>query len=146
MLICEHFRQKPVLDDQGSIDLVLEKIEGVSGIACEINVTSTVDYEVGNVTKCLKAGFSQVAVICPRTERLARLEEAVNGCLAPVQSKLVAFYSPDAFIAFLQTLALKEIQTPEDTGTEVRRGYKVKRSFVALSPEESKRGKMPRSK
>jgi len=132
--------EKSVLAGQGSIDLVIERVGGGSGIACEINVTSTVDYEVGNVTKCLKAGFSRVAVICPRTERLARLEEAVNGCLAPVQSKQVAFYSPDTFIAFLQALALEELRTPAEAtpAPEVRRGYKVKRSFVTLSPEESK--------
>jgi hypothetical protein len=132
--------EKSVLDGQGSIDLVLEKVGGNIGIACEINVTSTVDYEVGNVTKCLKARFSRVAVICPRPERLARLEEAVNGCLAPVQSKQVGFYSPDAFISFLQNLALEEIQPSVEAATapEIRRGYKVKRSFVALSPEESK--------
>jgi hypothetical protein len=132
--------EKSVLEGQGSIDLVLEKVGGGSGIACEINVTSTVDYEVGNVTKCLKAGFSRVAVICPRSERLARLEEAVNGCLAPIQSKQVGFYSPDAFISFLQNLALEEIQPSEEVAPapEIRRGYKVKRSFVALSPEESK--------
>ena len=132
--------EKSVLDGQGSIDLVLEKTSGNNRIACEINVTSTVDYEVGNVTKCLKAGFSRVAVICPRSERLARLEEAVNGCLAPIQSKQVGFYSPDAFISFLQNLALEEIQPSVEAATapEMRRGYKVKRSFVALSPEESK--------
>lgn len=130
--------EKPVLDGQGAVDLVLEKPERV--IACEINVTSTIDQETGNVSKCLKAGFSEVAVICPKADRLSRLAEAMRGCFAPAQVAKTKFYSPDEFIAHLQNATLEDskILTNTEGSDERRRGYKIRRHFVELSPEESK--------
>jgi hypothetical protein len=130
--------EKPVLDGQGSIDLVLEK-PGHS-IACEINVTSTIDYEVGNVTKCLRAGFARVAVICPRPDRLARLSEAVNGCVSPEEASKIIFLLPEDFIAHLQS-AIIEAPAPPETSPpteKLRRGYKVRSHYVEVSPEEAK--------
>jgi hypothetical protein len=103
-------------------------------------VTSTIDQEIGNVSKCLKAGFSEVAVICPKPDRLLRLSEAMRGCFAPEQVAKTKFYSPDEFIAHLQNATLEDAKTPINTGTggERQRGYKVRRHFVELSPEESK--------
>ena len=129
--------EKPVLDGQGSIDLTLEKPG--HAIACEINVTSTIDYEVGNASKCLKAGFARVAVICPNADRLLRLAEAMKGCFSPDQVSRIGFYSPDDFISYLQTATIEETPTGTPAPTEERRrGYKVKRSFVQLSPEDAK--------
>jgi len=130
--------EKPVLDGQGSIDLVLEK-SGHS-VACEINVTSTIDYEVGNVTKCLKAGFVRIAVICPRPDRLARLSEAVKGCLPPDEASKINFYSPEDFITSLQNIIVEAPASPQTTPPteERRRGYKVRRHYLELSPEDAK--------
>ena len=52
--------EKEILDGQGSVDVVLERDEIT--IACQVCVTTTIDHEVGNVAKCLKAGFQLVAV------------------------------------------------------------------------------------
>ena len=52
--------EKGVLDGKGSVDLLLERAGHT--IACEISITTTIDHEVGNVAKCLKAGFSDVAI------------------------------------------------------------------------------------
>jgi hypothetical protein len=130
--------EKPVLEGQGSIDLVLEK-PGYA-VACEINVTSTIDYEVGNVSKCFKAGFAKVAVICPNPERLSRLVEAMKGCFAPEQVAKIVFLSADDFIAHLQTETLAEVSGPAkaEPAQERLRGYKVTRHFVQLSPEDAK--------
>jgi hypothetical protein len=130
--------EKAVLDGQGSIDLVLEKPG--HAIACEINVTSTIDYEVGNVTKCLRAGFVRIAVICPRPDRLARLSEAVKGCLAPDEAAKVSFHSPEDFITHLQSVIIEEPASPQTSPPteERRRGYKVRRHYVELSPEDAK--------
>jgi hypothetical protein len=129
--------EKSVLDGAGSIDFVLER-DGVA-IACEINVTSTIDYEIGNVRKCLKAGFSQIAVICPRAYRLARLEEAVRGCFAAEEAAKVSFHSPDDFISSIQKPAAPVGATSSAAPAETtRRGYKVKRHFVEVSEEDAK--------
>src|SRR5438046_10522261 len=69
--------EKEILDGQGSVDLVLENPN--QAIACEITITTTVDHEVGNVAKCLKAGFATIAVVATDEERLRKLESEVNG-------------------------------------------------------------------
>lgn len=129
--------EKPILDGQGSVDLVLER-PGLS-IACEINVTSTIDYEVGNAAKCLKAGFEQIAVICASADRLFRLSDAIRGSFSPEQVSRIEFHSPDSFLTALQQkMAEGGPISPEQATESRRRGYKVKRRFVELSPQEAR--------
>jgi hypothetical protein len=129
--------EENVNDRAGSIDLMLEK-DG-SAIACEINVTSTIDYEVRNVGKCLKAGFERVAVICPRADRLFRLEEAVRGCFATEDVAKVRFYSPDDFIASVKESSSSPGAATLGGSTKTRRrGYKVRRSVVDVPDAEAK--------
>jgi hypothetical protein len=130
--------EESVLDRAGSVDLVLER-DGAA-IACEINVTSTVDAEVGNVGKCLKAGFKQIVVICPRPDRLSRLEEAVRGCFPAGEFTKMSFHSPDDFIALLQkpTGTGSGAPPPNAPIEKKSRGYKVKCSFVEVSEEDAK--------
>jgi hypothetical protein len=54
--------EKQIGESQESIDLFLER--GDRKIACEISVSTTIDHEVGNVAKCLKAGLPEVTIIC----------------------------------------------------------------------------------
>lgn len=129
--------EKTVLDGRGSVDLALEKQE--RSIACEISVTTTIDHEVGNVTKCLKAGFEHIAVISGKTERLRQISEAIKMALPGEQSARIEYYLPDEFIAHLQSLTLEDVQKlPANAPEERKRGYRVKRSFVQLTPEEAK--------
>ena len=71
--------EKQIAGSQESVDLLLER--GDQKIACEISVTTTIDHEVGNAAKCLKAGWPQVAIICVGTDRLQKIAEAVAGSL-----------------------------------------------------------------
>jgi hypothetical protein len=130
--------EKPVLDGQGSVDLVLEKAG--QSIACEISVTTTIDHEIGNIRKCLKADFPHVVVICPKAARLEQIRDAAKGCLAPDAASRVDFCSPEEFIACVETLSLEAAEKKVDAPPqeERRRGYKVKRSYVDLPPEEMK--------
>lgn len=128
--------EKQVLDGHGSIDMVLEKMGFV--LACEINVTSSIDYEVGNARKCLKAGFQHVASICPKPGQLQKLANAIRGCLSAEDAKKVEFFSPDEFVAYLQKLDLGEVSSVPAPTEETNRGYKIKRTYVQLTPEESK--------
>jgi hypothetical protein len=126
--------EKPVLDGQGSVDLWLERTG--QSIACEISISTTIDHEVGNVAKCLKAGLPKVAVICLDGERLRKIGNAVSGSLGSESAARVEYYQPDQFIAHLKTLPLPVAPTP--AALKTRRGYKVKSSFSDLSPEEQK--------
>jgi hypothetical protein len=117
------------------IDLALEK--GGQVIACEISIMTTVDHEVGNVSKCLKAGCRHVAVICVNEARLAKIQTAVLGCLSAEEVLRVAYYLPDQFIDYLQKLRV-ENKTPTDKQETVLGKYKVKSRASKLSPEETK--------
>jgi hypothetical protein len=117
---------------EGSVDLLLERPDQT--FACEISITTTIDHEVGNVAKCLKAGFPTVAVICVDEERLKKIEAAVTGSLGSDLAARVVYCQPDEFIARLQALPPQVPKAPE--APETRRGYKIKRSVRELTPEE----------
>ena len=126
--------EKPVLDGQGSVDLWLERTGQT--IACEISISTTIDHEVGNVAKCLKAGVPKVAVICLDEERLRKIGSAVSGSLGAELAARVEYFQPDQFIAELKALPLTVPKAAETT--EVRRGYRIKRQTVTISPQEQK--------
>ncbi len=118
-------------------DLVLRK--GDLAIAVEITVTTTTDHEFGNVRKCLATGFTRVAVVSPKPERLKAIAEAVNAGLDTAERSRVSYHSPDEFIAELQKLAASAAPPTPVTETErTTRGYKVRRHGPKLSPEERK--------
>jgi hypothetical protein len=121
-------------DKNGSVDLLLERHDRT--IACEISITTTIDHEVGNVAKCLKANFPSVAVICIDDERLQKISCAVSGSLGLELAARVSYFQPDQFIDHLRTLAEPVPKAPDVPQT--RRGYKINRIVSKLSPEEQK--------
>lgn len=122
--------EKQIAESQESVDLFLER--GDQRIACEISVRTTIDHEVGNVRKCLKAGVPQVAIICVNQERLQKIAAAVTGSLGSEAAARVVYFEPDQFIAHLKTLPVRDPKEAVNT----RHGYKVKRSTPMLTPEE----------
>jgi len=124
--------EKPVLDGQGSVDLWLERTG--QAIACEISISTTIDHEVGNVVKCLKAGVPKVAVICLDDERLRKISAAVSGSLGAESAARVEYFQPDPFIAYLKTLQSPTVPPSESNVG----GYKIKLSAPKLSPQERK--------
>ena len=126
--------EREVLEGKGSVDLHLERADSI--IACEIAITNTVDYEVGNVLKCLKAGISNVAVIGVDEDHLQKIKAAVAGSLGGEAAKQVDYYDPDQFIAHLKTLIPPAPTPPE--APKKRRGYHVTRSTPDLPDEELK--------
>jgi hypothetical protein len=122
--------EQQILDGLGSVDLLLER--GDTVIACEISVTTTIDHEVGNVAKCLKAGIQNVAVITLDEERLRKIETAVSGGLGSDAAARVLYSQPEQFIKQLQAAP-----RPADAPA-TRHGYKIKRSLPTLTTAEQK--------
>ena len=120
----------------GSVDLALER--GGHSIACEITVTTTIDHEVGNVQKCLRAGFGRVAVICQEVARLEKIRAAVQSSLSVEATDGVGYFTPDEFLRELETAATPAQPASPSLNESpiVRKGYAVKRQAAALSPEE----------
>jgi hypothetical protein len=88
--------EEPVLSGAGRIDVVLRR--GERFVACEICVRNALDYEVGNVRKCLEAGFRQVVVVCPNRTKLGHVQEAIAAALPAEQASMVTCQLPDEFL------------------------------------------------
>lgn len=121
-----------VLGGQGSVDLLLERAGQT--FACEVAISTTIDHEVGNVAKCMKAGLAKVVVICLDEERLRKIEAAVTGSLGAETKTRVEYFLPDPFIEHLKSLPT----TAPPSAETVHRGYKVKRSAPKLTLEEQR--------
>ena len=129
--------EKSVLDGQGSIDLLLER-DGAS-IAVEITISTTIDHEFGNVEKCLKAGYRQIAVVSTHERKLRDIEAVVTGSLGSENAAHVSYFQPDALIAHLKSMMSKPVSDasastpPSDSKVS---GYTVRRHAPKLTPEE----------
>src|SRR5207249_3935344 len=72
--------EKQILDGLGSVDVALEKDN--LAIACEIAVSSTPEKELGNVQKCLAAGFDHVVSVSSDNKTLRKAKELVSAKLS----------------------------------------------------------------
>jgi hypothetical protein len=112
------------------VDVALTK--GDVRIACEICITTETDHELGNVQKCLEAGFDHVVVVTKNTKRLERLKEVIGPRLAPAERERVQFLTPDSLFAFIQELEIRDLNTEQTV-----RGYKVRTIRHRLDHDES---------
>jgi excisionase family DNA binding protein len=95
--------ERPVLDGLGSVDVALEK-EGRPPIACEISVTTNVEHEIGNVQKCLAAGFAEVLLISSEKKTLTSVRHALVVALSTAQYRQVKFFTPEETFSYLDGL------------------------------------------
>jgi hypothetical protein len=96
------------------------------------SISTTIDHEVLNVSKCLKAGFAMVAVICLDDERLKNIEKAVSGSLGFELGERVRYFQPDPFIEYLEQLKAPTAMPSE----AIVSGYKIRRTAPDHSPQE----------
>jgi predicted DNA-binding transcriptional regulator AlpA len=91
--------EKPILDGLGSVDVALEK--GSRAIACEVSVTTDAQHEIGNVQKCLAAGFQDVILISSEKKLLTSARHALVAALSTAQYRQVKFLTPEETFSFL---------------------------------------------
>jgi predicted DNA-binding transcriptional regulator AlpA len=95
--------ERPVLDGLGSVDVALEK-DGCPPIACEISVTTNTEHEIGNVQKCLAAGFAEVILISSEKKTLTSVRHALVAALSSAQYRQVKFFTPEETFSYLDGL------------------------------------------
>lgn len=110
----------------GRADVVLSK--GKQRIACEVSVTTDHLHEEENLRKCLAAGFERIVFIVPDRKRREKLKGHFQKIAA---TSSVAVISTEEIVGFLDSLETG----PAVTESTVR-GYKVKVTRQAVSPEE----------
>lgn len=124
--------EAPLPDGSGQVDVLLER-DGVVA-AVEISVTTPLEYEQGNVRKCLDAGYPRVAVILSKSKTTqARYEAALRNAVPQETRERVSFLTPEMVPAYVASLAPKE--EPKE---RVVRGYKVRVRHEASTPDEAR--------
>jgi len=94
--------EKSVLDGAGSVDVSLEK-ENLK-IACEVSVTSTIDYEVKNVLKCLAAGYDYAVVVVSNQKKLPSLATKLRSQVPVHDLGKVKVFNLSGLLNFLRDL------------------------------------------
>ena len=64
-------------DGSGRVDVSFER-DGEKNIACEISVTSTDEQELGNIEKCLNAGYEKVILCSAEKRTLEKIKALVS--------------------------------------------------------------------
>ena len=123
--------EKEILDGLGSVDVALEK-DGRS-IACEISITTTVEHEMGNVQKCLTAGFEHVVLILSERKMMAKAKDAVAAAVSEAERARVHVLTTEEFFAFVETLEAHAAGREEKV-----LGYKVKVDYQPVAEGEQK--------
>ena len=124
--------EQQALDGLGSVDVALEN--GAIRVAVEISVSSTMDYEVRNLQKCLAAGFDQVVAVVVERRSLQKLKKLLADEL-PDASNRIQVLNPEELFQFLG--AMSEASPPTE---RTSRGYKVRvtRSRGGARPSSSR--------
>ncbi|MBX3024671.1 type IV secretion system DNA-binding domain-containing protein [bacterium] len=122
--------EQPILAGAGSVDVSLEK--GERRIACEISVTTETDHEIDNIQKCLAGGYETVVALSSDAKVVRRLKERAAPVLGPETFSRVRFLQPEDLVLFLDELAAGEA-----SGETTVRGYRVKRRYQPVSPEQA---------
>jgi hypothetical protein len=121
--------EQSVLGGAGSVDVSLEK-EGEK-VACEISISSTGEYELKNIQKCLAAGYERVILLASDRRVLNKVKKIASEQLEEESMESVLFLMPEEFLTYLEQMEV-ESMNKDDTV----RGYKVKVRYKAVGGEE----------
>src|SRR5262249_23956207 len=123
--------EKPVLRGTGSIDVVLEKED--KKYACEISINTTAEQELGNIQKCLAAGYETVFVISPEKKTLNNIRQLVATSLEQNEIARIRYVDIEDFLRFLEEEADNTASTELIVG-----GRKVRKKLRPLPESERK--------
>lgn len=123
--------EKSILDGMGRVDVALER-QGLH-VACEICVSSTTAYELGNIRKCLSAGFDHVMSVAADKSIARRIGSAISKDNQLAMGTPVRVLLPDALFGELDDL------TATATSESSTKGYRVtvRRSVTVGNPAQS---------
>ncbi|MEE3329721.1 MAG: type IV secretion system DNA-binding domain-containing protein [Myxococcota bacterium] len=119
--------EEPV--EGGSVDVALRR--GKVSIACEVSVSTDATHELGNMAKCVAAGFGKVWLVVADKKR---------------KEPLAALLAESSHATQAQCLSIEDLVEALDSAAPATKtterivgGYKVKVSRKAASPEEQQR-------
>ena len=119
-----------ILDGAGRVDVAL--IRGEQRIAFEISVTTNQDHELGNVEKCLAAGYDRVVLIGRNERHVKALGKFIEENLEERDRGKIRYVEPDGLIEYIDSLG-----QPPQPSEETVRGYKVRTVQQVVDPKNA---------
>jgi hypothetical protein len=121
--------EEPTPDGNGRVDVSLER--NGKRIACEIGMTTTTEWELHNIEKCLVAGYDLVVAIAKSKDLVSVMQEEIKTNIdAPLLDKVMVMEAESLF-AYLDAEMVKEATTE----TRIK-GYRVKVEYSNISEQE----------
>jgi len=121
--------EAPTPDGAGLIDVSLER--NGKKIACEIGMTTTKEWEVHNIEKCLAAGYDTVIAIAKNHEVVSLMQDVVTKRIDTIQWDRILVMDSDSLILYLD----KQIALEATTETRIK-GYRVKVEYDVISEQD----------
>ncbi|MEQ1500563.1 MAG: hypothetical protein ABL917_04320, partial [Parcubacteria group bacterium] len=119
-------------DGNGRVDILLEK--GDQLIACEISVTTSIDWEIHNIKKCLNAGYHTIICCLSNPNSIIELKNRIAKEFTSSQSEVIKVIPPEEVPIFLDSLTI-----PDQPLEKTIKGYRVKVEYDTLSEKDIKR-------
>ena len=123
--------EAPTPDGKGRVDVSLER--NGKRIACEIGMTTTTDWELHNIEKCLAAGYEIVVAVASDKRAMEIMQkQIIEKVDAKLQSR-VLIMEADMLFHYLDAQVVKEVSAEKTI-----KGYRVKVEYDAISENEMK--------
>ena len=122
--------EEPLRDGLGAVDISLANDKTRIGV--EVSITTPPEHEVGNILKCLSAGFDYVIATAPDRDRLKAIERSAWSEVTAADSPKVLFLMPEDIEGFLRS------QRDEPDESKIM-GYTVISKIVPTSSEAKRR-------
>jgi hypothetical protein len=122
--------EEMILDGAGKVDVSL--VRGERRIACEISVTTGKDHELGNIEKCLAAGYTEILLVGINERHIRALTKFIDENLEETNRGRVRYAVPEELTEYLDSLG----EPPPPTEQMVR-GYKVRTVQQSVDPKEA---------
>lgn len=122
--------EESILEGAGRVDVAL--VRGEQRIAFEISVTTDKDHELGNIEKCLAAGYAEIVLVGSNERHVSSLGKFIEENLEEGDQGKVRYLVPEGLVEYLDSLG----EPPQPTEQTVR-GYKVRTVQQVVDPKEA---------
>lgn len=122
--------EESILEGGGRVDVAL--FRGEERIAFEISVTTYKDHELGNVEKCLAAGYAQIVMVGSTERHVKSLGKFIEENLEEKDQGKVRYIVPENLVEYLDSLG-----EPPKSSEQTVRGYKVRTVERVVDPQEA---------
>lgn len=122
--------EETILDGAGRVDVAITR--GAERIAFEISVTTSKDHELGNIEKCLAAGFTEVVLVASTERHGKSLHKFIQESIDEKHHDRLRYVTPESLVEYLDSLGASPVTTEQ-----VVRGYKVRTVQKSIGSAEA---------